>query len=126
MDARATRCAIKADDVLREIARMAFSNMYDYIRIQEDGSPVVDLSALNRDTAAAIQEVTVDTYMEGRGKGAREVKRLKFKLADKARNLDMLGRHLKLFGVKTDDFGEDGEEPPPATVHIKVVDGRKR
>jgi hypothetical protein len=41
--------------------------------------------------------VTVDTYMDGSGENAREVKRVKFKLADKCAAPVDLGRHHQLF-----------------------------
>lgn len=69
---------------------MGFSNMLDYIAIQTDGSATVDLSRLTRDQASAVQEVTVDEYTEGRGEDARDVKRIKFKLADKRGSLELI------------------------------------
>jgi hypothetical protein len=71
--------------------------MQDYMRVGPDGDPVLDCSKLTRDQAAALQEVTVDTYTNGRGDDAREVKRVKFKLADKLRALELIGKHHKLF-----------------------------
>ena len=35
------------------------------MRIGPDGDPVLDFENLTRDQAAALQEVTVETYMEG-------------------------------------------------------------
>jgi len=100
MDARAKRCEITADRVLREIALLGFSNMGDYIQIQKDGSFFVDFSKLTREQQAVIQEATVEEYMEGKGENARQVRRMKFKLADKGQNLERLGKHLKLFVEK--------------------------
>jgi hypothetical protein len=55
--------------------------------------PVLDFANLTRDQAAALQEVTVETFMVGAGKDAREVRRVKFKLAEKRAALVDLGRH---------------------------------
>jgi phage terminase small subunit len=88
---------ITVERVLGELAKLAFSNMLDYMNTQEDGSAHVDLSKLTREQAAAIQEVTVDEYTEGGGENARNVKRTKFKLADKRGSLELLGKYLKLF-----------------------------
>lgn len=88
---------VSTQRVLEEIGRLAYSNMLDYIQPQADGYAVLDLSQLTRQQAAAIQEVTIDEYMDGRGEDARPVKRVKFKLSDKSRSLELLGKHLGLF-----------------------------
>lgn len=88
---------VNAERVIGELARIGFANMLDYVRPTEDGDVVVDLSALDRDRAAAIQEVVVDTYQEGRGDDARDVKRVRFRLADKRAALVDLGKYLGLF-----------------------------
>ena len=97
MDKRSQRTEITADRVLEELAKLAFSNTLDYVRVTNDGMAVVDLSALTRDQAAAISEFTIDEYVDGKGEDAREVKKVKFKLADKRAALVDLGRHLELF-----------------------------
>lgn len=94
---RAEKLEITAERVLAELALIGFSNMEDYISLTSDGEPFVDLSALDRNKAAAISEVTVEDFKDGRGEGARDVRRIKFKLADKRAALVDLGRHLKLF-----------------------------
>jgi hypothetical protein len=46
---------------------------------------------------AAVQEITVEEYVNGRGEDARVVRRTKFKLHDKRAALVDLGRHVGLF-----------------------------
>ncbi len=102
------RLEITAERVLRELALIGFANMHDYIRLTDDGDAYVDLSALSRDQAAAINEVTVEDFKDGRGEDARDVRRIKFKLSDKRAALVDLGRHLKLFTDVTEHkLGED-------------------
>lgn len=93
----AKRNDVTVDRIIRELALIGFSNMKDYIQTQKDGTFYVDLSALTRDQAAAIGEVTSETYMEGRGEEAVAVKRTRFKLSDKRAALVDLGKHLGMF-----------------------------
>ena len=86
----AERSTVKAEDVLRELAKLAFANMEDYTKVGEDGQRgAVDLSSLTRDQMAAVNEISYDA-----------AGRLKFKLADKRAALVDLGKHLGLFTDK--------------------------
>ena len=97
MDKRAAGTEITAEKVLRELALIGFANMADFMSIDDDGNACVDLANLTREQAAAIQEIVVDEYVDGRGEDAREVKRVRFKLADKKGALVEIGRHLGMF-----------------------------
>lgn len=107
MEKHAIKLDLSAEKVLSELARMGFANFCDYLRTTEEGDTSVDLSMLTREQAAAIQEVIVDEYMEGRGKKARKVKRTRVKLADKNRSLELLGKYLKMFTYRVEVAGED-------------------
>jgi phage terminase small subunit len=91
------RHEITVDKIIRELALIGFSNMLDYVTPQSDGTVYIDLSKLTREQAAAIGEVTVEEYTEGKGEDARPVKRVKFKLSDKRSALVDLGKHLGMF-----------------------------
>ena len=93
----AERTKITQDMVIKELAKIGFSNMLDYINVTEGGDPVTDFSTLTRDQAAAISEITVEEYTEGRGDDARNVKRTKFKLSEKRSALVDIGKHLGMF-----------------------------
>lgn len=97
---------LKQEDVIRELAKLAFSNMADYMTVGPDGTAYLDLSTLTRDQAAAISELTSETYMEGRGDNAVPVKRAKIKLSDKKGNLELLGRYFKMFVDKSEVTGD--------------------
>jgi len=98
---RLNKLEISNDTVLQEIAKLAFSNMYDFLTIQEDGSATVDLSNLTREQAAAIQELSYEEGTDRSESEARAVRKLKFKLAEKRGSLELLGRYLKLFNDST-------------------------
>jgi len=103
---------INAENVVRELAKLGFANMDDYMTVQGDGSAVLDLSRTTRDHRAAIQELTVEEYMDGRGEDARPVKRIKAKLHDKRGALVDLARHMGLFEA-------DNEQGRAITVEIR-------
>ena len=110
MNRRAEKLELTGEKVLKELARLAFANMTDYLEIGPDGSARVDFSRVDRDKGAAIQEVDIDEIFERRRRKAGKptfetVQRVKFKLADKGQNLERLGRHLKLFSDKLEISG---------------------
>lgn len=93
----AAKLRVTPEKIIAEYAKLAFANTLDYVRVTDAGDAVVDLSELTRDQAAAISELTVDQYLDGRGEDARAVKKVKFKLADKKGALDSLAKHLGMF-----------------------------
>ena len=105
---RKERTGITQDRVLEELALLGFANMQDYMRVTSDGDAYLDLSELTREQAAAITEVTVEDFKDGRGEDARDVRRTKFKLADKRSALVDIGRHLGMFKDRVEHTGKDG------------------
>jgi phage terminase small subunit len=106
--ARAKRTEITADRVLTELGKLGFSNMQDYMRAGADGDPYLDFSNLTREQAAALAEVTVEDFKDGRGEDARDVRRVKFKLTDKRAALVDIGKHLGMFKDQVEHTGPDG------------------
>ena len=86
------RYAITKARVLSELALLGYSNQLDYIRIGENGDPYFDLSGLSREHAAAIGEITIEEFKDGGGEDARDVRRIKFKLADKRAALESIAK----------------------------------
>ena len=99
MRARSRRTAITADRVLLELAAMAFSNIFDFIRVQADGSVHIDLARATRDRAAAIHDVVLRAHTGGSADEKRGVKLIEIELCDKLKALDMLARHLGMFPI---------------------------
>ena len=107
-DQAASKTNITVQRVLEELAKIGFANMMDYMKTQPDGTAFVDLSDLDRDKAAAISEIVVDEYMEGKGDDARQVKRVRFKLHDKRSALTDIGKHLGMFREQVEVTGKNG------------------
>ncbi len=121
---RAERTEIDSDLVIRELARMGFANMLDYVRVTPDGEAVVDLTRLDRDQAAAITEITSEVYTDGKGGDAEQVKRVKLKLADKRGALELLGKHLGLFPYRHEVAGPGGG--PIETTGMTPIEVKQR
>jgi phage terminase small subunit len=119
---RADDLGFTAESVLKELALLGFANMADYMRVGHDGDPVLDFSKLSREQAAALTEVTVEDFMDGRGDDAREVRKVKFKLADKRAALVDLGRHMGLFVDRVDHT--TGGAALPDEIRIRLVKAR--
>jgi phage terminase small subunit len=91
MAARSARTKVTADQVVERLAALAFANIFDFMRIGEDGDPYIDMSHLTRDQAAALQEFVVEDFKDGRGEDARDVRKIRIKMHDKLRPLVELG-----------------------------------
>lgn len=88
-----TDLRVQTENVLREYAGIAFANAGDFI----DSEGRVDLENVSREQMAAVSSVETETYVDGRGEDAREVKRVKLRFHSKTEALDALSKHLGLF-----------------------------
>lgn len=112
---------INVDNVLQELAKLAFSNAQDYLQVQPDGTAIVDLSLLTRDQAAAITEVeTAEFKGVGGAGGVRKGMKVKVKLADKRSALEALCKYALRLGDRLEITGKDGAPliRPEVTLHI--------
>ncbi len=117
-ESRSKRTLITADSVLRELGKLGFANMLDYITISSDGTAGIDLSKLTREQAAAIVELSSeDTY----DKEGNLTRRNKIKLADKRASLVDIGRHLGMFKEKLEISGPDGGAVQLEAVRDRII-----
>lgn len=87
---REKRLEIKADNVLREIARLAFSDIKDVVNWTDDGAVTIQGSdTLSPDVTASISEITQTTV------GGKST--LKVKMHSKPAALDKLCKHLAIY-----------------------------
>jgi hypothetical protein len=70
-----------------------------------------------RSPPPAIQDITVDTFMEGKGSKSREVRRIKFKLRDKRAALVDLGRYLGRFK----DISDNNQKVDASTAFVEML-----
>jgi phage terminase small subunit len=107
-DKAAAAGLMAAKEVLAELSAIGRANMADYMTVGTDGDPQLHFSELTREQTAALAEVTLETYVEGRGEDAKKVKKARFKLHDKHGALVDLGRYYGLFKDRREHAAKDG------------------
>jgi len=85
------RTEVSADRVVAELARIGFADMRDY---WPHAGETVDLHRLDQDRTAAVEEITIDEFVDPAGVVHR---RTRLKLHDKPAALVSLARHLGMF-----------------------------
>lgn len=87
---RAERTNVTADKVVKELARLAFTDMRSFVKWGPDGVTLLDSEELSEDDSPAVTEVS-----ESFGENGRT---LKFKLAHKDSALKLLAQHVGIIG----------------------------
>lgn len=90
----AERYEISVDNVMKELSYIAYARMTDYISVTSAGDVYIDLSKMTPEQAAAVAEITIEDYTDGRGDDARDIKKTKFRLHGKREALVDLAKHL--------------------------------
>lgn len=90
---RQERTKISQDKVLLECAKLAF---FDIRKLFDENGKPLDITKLDDDTAAALVGLDVQDVADGDGNYVGFVK--KYKMADKIKALELLGKHLGAWG----------------------------
>lgn len=86
-----------------------------------------DLKALPDAHSAAVQELTTEEYLEGRGEDAKLVKKTRIKLHGKEPALVNIGKHLGMFEKdKGSSIPLDAELVPQRPSEERLAEMRKR
>ena len=116
MDERATRIEVTQDQVLTEIARVAFSD----IRRLFDGNRLRNVDELDDTAAAAIASIKVVTRNLGEG----EIEHVhEIKLWPKTAALEMAAKHIGLFER---DNRQKNQDDPVAAILAEIQANSKR
>lgn len=86
---------IEVEKVLEEISKVAFINLKSFV---DDDGNMLPPGQIKEEDFAAVSELTERVL----GSGDNPIIERKYKLADKLKALEMLGRYLKLFTDKTE------------------------
>lgn len=71
--------------IIEELKLIGFARMDMFFSLTSESDPYIDQTKLQEAEAnwAAVKEIVVDEYTEGRGEDARDIKRIRFTLHDK-------------------------------------------
>jgi phage terminase small subunit len=117
--------AVSIDQVVRELVKIGFANVKNYIRLTADGEPAVDFSDVTEDQFAALSEVSVEDFVDGRTEAdetlepqpqggelrrrrGREVRKVRFKIHNKEAALVDLLKHLGGFPPQKHEHAGEG------------------
>jgi phage terminase small subunit len=90
------RYAVTSDRIIRELAKLAFGNLDDFIVVQDDGTVSIDFGTTTRDQVASLSGLEIDEYSEGRGDSAKPVRRVKLKFSEKRQALMDLAKLMRM------------------------------
>lgn len=105
MARRAKKLDLTAENVLREIARVAFSDVRSVVEFKGDTVSMKDSDALHSDAAACIQSISATSKTRSFKGESETTVDVKVKLHDKMKALDLAGKHLGLF------LSGEGDDP---------------
>lgn len=98
MDARAERVGVNSETVLRELLKIA---MTDVRKLYSESGSLLPPQEWPDDVAKSVSAVDIEDLYEGYGEEREQIGHTKkVKLWDKTKALELLGRHLKLFTDK--------------------------
>ena len=112
MSRREDRTQIKADNVLNELAKIAFSDLRSFVEWNATAVTLKDSAGLAPEASACVSEVS-QTVSEGGGS-------IRFKLHDKVAALKLLGEHLGLFDNRRDPIDAILERIPDPAVRAEI------
>ena len=103
--------------VVRELGKLAFTNIMDYVWVDEDGNvKFLSFDTIDKDKLAAVESIKVRTTTTGTGKNQYTTETTEFKLCSKTSALDKLGKH---FGI----YEKDNEQKKQTIYDILAIVG---
>lgn len=97
VEARRERFEVRSDSVVRELARIAFSDITSYFTWENGRVRLKDSAMLDENASRAVERLDVVEYESPSG---RTLTRTKLKLYSKTQALDLLAKHLGMYTEK--------------------------
>lgn len=116
---REERTEITGDMVVRELAKIGFANVQDFLT---GGNSINDISEIDQDKAAAIGSIETTTTVRGKGEDQYTERTTKIKIWDKTKALEQLGRHTGIFEKDNDQLKPSVTLAPQIILNPKKPD----
>ena len=102
---RQNRTQVTQDMVIEELKKVGFSDITNYIKYNKEGIEIIGTSSIDKEYTSVISSASETITKDGK-------RSLQFKLHDKIKSLELLGRHLAMFTDKHDLSSKDGSMTP--------------
>lgn len=101
------RANISEDWIVDKLVTIINAEVGEVVKVV-DGKLTVDYSLLSDNTRKAISDISVEEYKSGRGAGAVPVTKVKVKMDDRLRALELLMRYKGMFKDRVEVSVEEG------------------
>ena len=112
MATRAKRCQVTQDEVILELKRCGMSDMRKFAIWNENSVTLEDSQLLDEDDARCVSSVSKTTTKDGGS--------ISFKLHDKVKALELLGKHIGLFPTNV-NLGGQKDNPLFPEMDVSVL-----
>lgn len=113
------RAQLTEDWIVERLKKIADSSVGDLIDLDEKGQPFFNWKKMTPDIRKALADLDIHEYKEGRGPNARDVKKIRVRMQDQMKALELLGKYLGMWKEKVELTSED------ALIQA-LFEGRKR
>jgi hypothetical protein len=112
------RYAITSDRIIRELAKIGFANIGDFIAVEEGGGAIVDFGTATREQMASLKSIEIDERMiDGPAAGVRKIK---ISLSDKRQALMGLAKIARILPADGHEHSGPGRGPIAFDVGVKA------
>jgi phage terminase small subunit len=112
------RYAITSERIVRELAKIGFGNIDDFVAKQDDGSLVVDFGTATREQMASLKSIEIDQRtIDGAAAGVRKIK---ISMSDKRQTLMDLAKIARMLPADRHEHPGPGGGPIEVKAEHKI------
>jgi phage terminase small subunit len=111
------RYAVTSDRIIRELAKIGFANIGDFIAVQDGGSAIVDFGTATREQMASLKSIEIDERtIDGAAAGVRKIK---ISMSDKRQALMDLAKLARMLPADRHELSGPGGSAIAFDVNVK-------